>query len=644
MKEKIKNLFHQKRLSLSLLLIISLLAGVIAEPVQGKAEEVSIPSELQAVTDIKEYEENELLVLYKRKGVSAGHLPEGAEEAKLTENCSYIEVKTKKELRKVIASLEKDNNVGYIQPNYFYKPMYTNDTFSHLQWPYYGAVNIKMEEAWKKGVGLNKEVIVGIVDVGVDYNQEDLADAMWVNSDEIADDGIDNDKNGYIDDIYGWNFFDSNPVICDYTFSEVHQEYVEDHGTHVAGIIAAKTDNGVGIAGIASHNNIKIMSAKVMGDRKNGNGIVGSTASIISAIQYIEENGAVICNLSLGYEGHDVALYEAMKSSNMLFICAAGNGDGTSSGIGWDIDVRPVYPAAFDLDNMISVGNVNSMGLIDTSSCYGSNSVDIAAPGVGIPSTGVNNPNTGKARYLRLSGTSMSVPMVSGVAALVASYYGNHLTTAEIKEAILGGATILAGLNDQVAENRMLNAEGALNYYADRIFIETKVTDVSEQSNNKQITAQIERANSPIITVAYAEGEQTEEYFSGGETGIPLRYDGTGISFKATKTGTYTIYILCEDGVEATKQVKAEVPVIESLTLSATKKKLKKGKTYKLKATVNPMDMFVKLTYKSSNTNIAKVSSNGKITAKKKGKVKITVTARDGNTTKKAVCTVTVTN
>ncbi len=645
MKKSMKNLFYFRRVCISILLILSLLIGNITFSPQVKAKENTIPN-IASVTDIKEYEENELLVIYKKNGLTAKQLPKSAEEQPLTKNCSFIEVDTKKELRKAISSLEKDENVAYIQPNYIYKSMYTDDKFSDLQWQYYGDVNINMEQAWEKGTGLNAEVIVGIIDVGIDYNQEDIKHALWVNDDEIPGDEMDNDKNGYIDDIYGWNFFDDNPNICDYTFSEVHEEYVEDHGTHVAGIISAKADNKVGIAGIASHNNVKIMSAKIMGDRKNGNGIVGATSDIILAIQYIEQNGATICNLSLGYEGRDVALYEVMKNSNLLFICAAGNGDATSNGIGWDIDKRPLYPAAFDLENIISVANVNSIGLVDTSSCYGVNSVDIAAPGVDIPSTGVNDATTGKARYLSLSGTSMSVPMVSAVAALVASYYGNQLSPLEIKEAILFGASTLEGLNNQIAENRMLNAKGALDYYENKIFIETKVKDVSTRSNNKRIIANIKRMDNKITKVAYSEGEQPIEYFNTEDAGIPLEYDGKQVSFKVKKTGTYTIYILCEDGIETTTKVEANVPVVETITLSTEKETLKRGESFQLDTTVNPSpsEMFVKIVYKTSNSDIVDVSSNGVVVAKKKGKAKIRVYAKDGNTIQKAVCTIKVTN
>ena len=642
MKKSIKDLFYFKREYVSILLILSVLIGNITFSSQAKATEQITPN-IASVTDIKEYEENELLVIYKKNGLNAKQLPKSAEEQPLTENCSFIEVGTKKELRQAISSLEKDKNVAYIQPNYIYKSMYTDDRFSELQWYYYDDININVEQAWKMGVGTNAEVIVGIVDVGIDYNQEDLKDAIWINDDEIPDDGIDNDGNGYIDDIYGWNFFENNANICDYTFSKVHNEYVEDHGTHIAGIISARANNQVGIAGIASYNNVKIMSAKIMGDRKDGNGIVGATADIILAIQYIEQNGGTICNLSLGYEGYDRALYEVMKASSLLFVCSAGNGDTTSDGLGWDVDIRPLYPASFDLENIISVGNVNTIGLMDISSCYGANSVDIVAPGVEIPSAGVNDAKTGKPRYLCLSGTSMSAPMVSAVAGLVASYYGNQLSALEIKEAILFGASTLESLDNQIAGNRLLNVKGALDYYENKIFIETKVKDVSTRSNNKKVIANIKRMDASIIKVAYDEGERSKEYFNMEEGGNDLEYKEKQVCFKVKKTGIYTIYILCEDGMETTTQVEVNVPIIETITLSTEKATLKIGESFKLDAEITPSEIFTKIIYKTSNSDIVDVNEKGIVVAKQKGKAKIRVYAKDGNTVQKAVCTIKVT-
>lgn len=518
---------------------------------------------------------------------------------------------------------------------------YTQDEYSEQQWAYYSTYNIGIEEAWRLGKGVNKEIIVAVVDTGIDYQHEDLKAAMWVNPGEIDGDGLDNDENGYIDDIHGWNVIDGTPEICAYEYLMANRDYEDAHGTHIAGIIAATVDNNIGVAGIASKNNVKLMSVKAMGDYKEGYGVVGYTSEIIKAIQYAEKNGADICNLSLGLESYDSALYEVMKNSDMLFVCAAGNGSKKTSWKGWNIDVDPMYPAAFDLDNVIAVANMNGCGQIDPSSCYGSTAVDIAAPGTDIVSTIVAGRENGFNYYGLMTGTSMAAPMVTGTAALVASYYG-CLDAVEIKEAIFSGAVLNNSFEGKVAENRMLSVAGALQYYQGKIWIDTEISAASKSSNNKKVTVEITSINNPVTKVAYAKGEQAVDYFAGGDQGMTLAYSDGMASFKVTSTGNYTVYVQCEDGTELVKTVSVEVPAIKNVKLSAAKRTLKKGKTYQLKATVSPSEIYTKITYKSSNSKIASVNSKGRITAKKKGTATITVIVNDGNTVKKKTCMVTV--
>ncbi len=521
---------------------------------------------------------------------------------------------------------------------------YTKDTFSNKQWAYYGNYNINVEEAWNAGVGMNKEVVVAVIDVGVDYNHEDLANVIWINEDEILDDGVDNDNNAYENDRYGYNFFDDNGIICNYAYSETEKQYVDDHGTHVAGIIAAVADNEMGIAGIASHNNVKIMSLKVLSDEEDGRGIQGTVSNMIAAIKYAEANGATICNMSLGYVGKDERLYNAMKESSMLFVCAAGNGTESTSWYGWSIDEKPQYPAAFDLDNIITVANMNETGYLDSSSCYGEVSVDIAAPGTNIASTVVTAPDATyrQSKYMLMTGTSMAAPMVTGTAALLASYY-EGLTNLDIKEAILNGATVNPNFSNKVAGNRMLNVFGALNYYKNRTVIETEIDSASETTNNKKITVKLSYNSSPIRAASYMEGEQTVENFVGGFSGNALQWGENQATFEVNQTGIYTIYVLCEDGTEWTKQISVEVPSVKKLKLSAKEKKLKLGDTYQLETVVKPSDLYVKLVFKSSNKKVATVNKKGKITAVGEGSAKIKVIAKDGNTKKKEVCKVVVT-
>lgn len=171
-----------------------------------------------------------------------------------------------------------------------------------------------MEQAWKLYDGGKREVVIALIDTGVDSSHEDRQDILWTNENEIPGNGTDDDGNGYVDDVNGWNFYNSN--------NRIYASASDDsHGTHAAGTIAASGDNGIGIAGIVQNENVKLMVLKVLGGSDGG----GTTASIIEAIRYAQANGAAICNLSLGSSFNDRALYQAMAASSMLFVAAAGN-------------------------------------------------------------------------------------------------------------------------------------------------------------------------------------------------------------------------------------------------------------------------------------------------------------------------------
>ncbi len=419
-------------------------------------------------------------------------------------NFEVLSYENEEQLSKVIAELSTDDTVMLYQPNYSYATtgVLTNDELSKQQWALSNDGSFQMEEAknkfpvfenpfgdkqmpgqWQRpdnfgrpggknfiirayrgnsieatateGIDINiedawdiysdsgKEIIVAVIDTGIDYTHEDLAGHIWTNDDEIAGNGIDDDGNGYIDDVYGWNFYhNSNKV---YTGSE------DDHGTHGAGTIIAESNNETGIAGIVQSDHVKVMSVKALG----GNEGSGTTASIIKAIMYAEANGASICNLSLGTSQNDQAIYHTMANSNMLFVVAAGNDDN-------NIDKTPSYPASYDLDNIITVANLNYDGNLHYSSNYGKSSVDIAAPGAYILSTTTNN------SYSYMSGTSMSAPMVSAAAALVYSHF-EDISLANVKEILLSSATSIDSLEKSVGTGGMLDVGAALSFDPDTL-------------------------------------------------------------------------------------------------------------------------------------------------------------------------------
>jgi subtilisin family serine protease len=304
-------------------------------------------------------------------------------------------------------------------------------------------IDIDAKEAWDVVKNQGREVIVAEIDTGFDYNHEDLKNVSWINKKEIPGDHIDNDHNGYVDDAYGWNFCANKP----FSITSPSSEY--DHGTHIAGVIAARMNN-IGIAGIVPNNNVKIMNIKALG----GSSGCGTPDEIIQGIKYAEKMGASICNISFGTTDNVPRLKEAISNSHMLFVCAAGNDNGFDSK---NADVHPTYPAAYNLNNIISVANLNFDGSLDNSSYYGQNSVDIAAPGTAIFSTLSGN------KYGYMSGTSMAAPMVTGVAAMVYSYY-DTISLSDTKKIVLDSVKQLPALKGKVATGGMLNAYNAVTY------------------------------------------------------------------------------------------------------------------------------------------------------------------------------------
>ncbi len=305
-------------------------------------------------------------------------------------------------------------------------------------------IDINIQPAWElyDQAPDKRSVIVAIIDTGIDINHQELQNAIWTNPGEIDGDGIDNDGNGYADDVHGWNFFSGN--------NQVFAGSEDSHGTHAAGTISAARGS-YGIAGITDNNYVKIMPLKALGGEEG----IGTPEAVIQAIHYAEANGASICNLSMGTSAYSKELAQTIQNSGMLFVVSCGNGG--ISGLGYDTDVYPVYPASLSYDNVISVANLLFDGSLSRDSNYGAASVDIAAPGSYILSTIPGN------AYGFMSGTSMAAPMVTGVAAMLYSYRPD-ITLSDVKNILLTSSRKLDSLTGKMVSGGLLNAYGALTW------------------------------------------------------------------------------------------------------------------------------------------------------------------------------------
>jgi subtilisin family serine protease len=289
-----------------------------------------------------------------------------------------------------------------------------------------------------------KDVVIALIDTGIDFSSDELKNSQWENVDEIPYNNIDDDRNGYIDDINGWNF--SSPLS---SATSIDSESKSSHGTICAGIVAAE-QNGTGIEGVTRGKRIQIMDLKIL-DTSNSVG-EGSIANLIAAIKYAEENGANICNLSLSTSIYDKELFKVIKNSNMLFITSAGN---SSNLLRINIDKKKQYPACFELPNLIAVANIGFDGVLNNGSNIGPKSVQLAAPGTYIYST-MSDEGFGYS-----TGSSFSTPFVTGVAAILYQYL-EYPTAKAVSEIICNSVTKLDALKGKVSTGGMLNGMKAV--------------------------------------------------------------------------------------------------------------------------------------------------------------------------------------
>jgi thermitase len=295
--------------------------------------------------------------------------------------------------------------------------------------------DINVLPLWKEGITGSKKVVVAVIDTGIDWTHPDIQANLYTNPGEIPGNGLDNDHNGFVQDIHGWNFYDDSPNSMD----------DHNHGTHCAGTIGAVGNNGTGIAGI--NWNVSLMPIKFLSSSGSGN-----LSKAVEAINYARMMKVNVMNNSWGGGGFTQTMYDSIKNARdagILFVVAAGND-------GHDNDEQPSYPASYDLENILSVAatdNKDSLGLFSN---YGARSVHVAAPGVRIWST------IRGGEYGSLSGTSMSAPHASGVAALLLST-NPTMNYVELKNRMIKTSTPVPGLRGKVLSKGRLNAYNAVH-------------------------------------------------------------------------------------------------------------------------------------------------------------------------------------
>lgn len=294
-----------------------------------------------------------------------------------------------------------------------------------------------------------KEVIVAVVDTGVDHNHQDLKDIMWTNEKEIPGNGIDDDNNGYIDDIHG-----INTLVRDAQGRATMDTMASHwHGTHVSGTIAATQNNGIGIAGVA--NNVKIMAIRTVPDDSDE-----LDSDIVEAYLYAAKMGAKVINCSFGKAKNEGGMVvrdtiNAISRKGVLVVVSAGN-DSMGPWSWHDNDVDPKYPAAFDSANTLVIASTTSSGSLSGFSNIGPVTVDVASPGSNIYSTINSN------RYSMASGTSMAAPNASGVAAMVMGYYPN-LKNTTVKKILMDTVTKVPEFEGKIVSGGRLNLKAALS-------------------------------------------------------------------------------------------------------------------------------------------------------------------------------------
>ncbi len=496
-----RNKSSHKRISKSggLLLVLALLVSFISLPPASRAQfqENAGQPEFGQKRVPAEFVPGEVIVRFRSE--AAAEMSELDASAELTVGRARIPMRTERidgaeivrGLRLVrvpeentleaIAALKARPDVLYAEPNYVRRKMATaNDPRFKDMWglkntgqagtsggnPGVVGADIKAESAWNLTKG-SRTVVVGVVDEGVDVSHPDLAANVWKNPGEVAGNGIDDDANGFIDDVNGWDFFHNDKTVFDGSGAYPADD-TDSHGTHVSGTIGAVGNNSAGVTGV--NWQVSLMSLKILG-AEGESPAPSSVRLTVRAYNYAKmmkdkwastggTKGANIRVLNNSYGGGGFSQAEldainALNTSGILFVAAAGNQN-------YSNDIIPAYPASYNAPNIISVAATNNSDLKASFSNYGSRTVSMAAPGQWILSTTPNG------TYSFFSGTSMASPHVAGAAALVCAA-NSTITVKRLRAALMYSGDVLHthDFYKSLVSGRRLNAFNALQNAAE---------------------------------------------------------------------------------------------------------------------------------------------------------------------------------
>lgn len=345
-----------------------------------------------------------------------------------------------------IDTYKKVDGVLVVQPNFYYHLLATPNDPQFTSTGMYGLGKISAPAAWDLSTG-SSNVVVADIDTGMRYTHQDLAANAWINPGEIPMNGVDDDMNGFIDDVYGWDFFynDSNPI-----------DDAGGHGTHTAGTIGAVGNNMLNVVGV--NWNVKIMPIKIY----SPNGTDSTSAMLVNAYTYIRmmklrgvnirvtNNSYGGCGEACGYDQATKDALDAMGDAGILSVFAAGNSNSNN-----DTSPGGSYPSVYTSPSILAVASSTSTDARSSFSCWGLNSVDLAAPGSSVLSTYA----TSDTATATLSGTSMATPHTTGAAALLSAYNPN-LSVASLK------ASLMNNVDQLPAWTSLVKSGGRLNVFA----------------------------------------------------------------------------------------------------------------------------------------------------------------------------------